>query len=725
MSIPAPREPVTHRGGLARNILPALVLAALSILLFLPSLPYEFLNWDDEVYIHRNPWLLNLSFENAVGVFLHPYFSNYHPLTMLSLMVDFQWSGYDPVGYRLVNILLHGVTVAAAWGVFRALGIGRVVAFGFLLFFALHPLRIESVVWISERKDVLCALFYILALWCWVGGRGVLGVAGTAVLFLLALMSKAMAVSLPLVLLAHDLLLRRETVARRWPVYTAFVLLSGLFVFLNMRAQQDAISVDYIGWGERLSMAAWAPLHYSLKTVWPAGLSPLYPQEAAPFHRLPAAIAGFVYTVAMLVLAIVSVRRWPVLAFGLFGAAIVLGPVSGIVPFGAAYAADRYSYLPTLLLFIGIASVFPAPYRRQPAWLAAMLVPSVVMAALTLSLMPSWQSSSTLWERVLIVYPDSNKARFNAVHAARDTAPAEGIASEAGAMGAAIPALAVASELQVFTLIREGDFAAAEAAARAIRAPQDRQYWLLRLYIAMDDAAQESAAARELLLQENATTEQQSWAAWSLARRGHDAEARAALERIDTPTMLGGPAWGMLARDASASGDHATAESDARRALAIFPAEGNALRALVAALDATGASDDALRPLRRAVRHRATDTTILAWALVELARRTGDAMLLDRALAQEPSTDRPARERAATLAYIAWLAEDNARIPRAAELYEAALALDPENLEALQNYAILNLRAGRKDEGIQLLERAQAVAPNDEMIAENLRRARE
>src|SRR5690606_5359817 len=141
-------------------------------------------------------------------------------------------------------------------------------------------------------------------------------VAGTAMFFALALLSKAMAVSLPLVLLAHDLLLRRETVARRWPVYTGCAVFSCLFIFLNMRAQQDAISVDYIGWGERLLMAAWAPLHYSLKTLWPAGLSPLYPQEAAPFHRLLPAIAGLVYTVAMLVLAIVSARRWPMLAFG-------------------------------------------------------------------------------------------------------------------------------------------------------------------------------------------------------------------------------------------------------------------------------------------------------------------------------------------------------------------------------------------------------------------------
>lgn len=454
------------------------------------------------------------------------------------------------------------------------------------------------------------------------------------------------------------------------------------------------------------------------------GLSPLYPQEAAPFHRAFPAIAGFVYTATMLALAIIAARRWPMLSFGLFGAAIVLGPVSGILPFGAAYAADRYSYLPTILLFAGIASVIPAPARWHPVWGVAVLVPALAMAAITSSLMPHWQNSTALWDRVLVVYPESNKARFNAVHAARDAAPADAIAAEAGAMGAAIPALAVASELQVFTLLREGDYSAAEAAARAIRAPRERDYWLLRVYSATDDTGQETAAARQLLLHGDATTEQQSRAAWSLARHGQRNEARAALRRIDTPTMLGAPAWGMLARDAAASGDHAAAVDDARRALAIFPAEGNALRALVAALDATGAGEDTLRPLRRAVRHPAADATIRAWSLAELARRTGNATLLDRALAQEPRLDRPPADRAAALAYIAWLAEENARIPRAAELYEAALALDPNNLEALQNYAILNLSAGRTEQGIHLLERAQTLAPDDEMIAENLRRAR-
>ena len=101
---------------------------------YTPTLHYEMLNWDDDEYITRNPWLLNLSWSNAVGVFVHPYFANYHPLTMLSYMVDFSLWGYNPAGYRAVNILLHGATVALLFGLLRSFGASRITAFLLALF---------------------------------------------------------------------------------------------------------------------------------------------------------------------------------------------------------------------------------------------------------------------------------------------------------------------------------------------------------------------------------------------------------------------------------------------------------------------------------------------------------------------------------------------------------------------------------------------------------------
>jgi hypothetical protein len=336
-----------------------LFLAAVAI--FLPSLHYEMLNWDDEYYVLSNPWLLNFSWGNITGLFTHSYFSNYHPLTMISYMVDFQLWGYEPAGYRAVNLVLHGATVVIGYLLLRALGGARWLSFFLMLFFAVHPLRLESVVWISERKDVLAGLFYTLALLFWVKGSRTTEshhsrawITAAVVAVVLSLFSKAMAVSFPFVVFLHDMLLHRDRVKPRVPVYLLLVALSVLFMWANMQAQTEA-RADWVPLSWRIKVAAFAPVHYGWKTLLPVGLSPLYPFELRPTQHWWAVVLAVVVNLIALAAVILCWKRRPLVAWGLLSAAIVLGPVSGIITFGAAWAADRYSYLPTLVLLAGLA----------------------------------------------------------------------------------------------------------------------------------------------------------------------------------------------------------------------------------------------------------------------------------------------------------------------------------------------------------------------------------
>jgi len=736
VNAPSDAEPVTH--FCREDWVALLAIMAATVALFLPSLPYEFLNWDDHVYIHGNPWLLNLTWENVVGVFRFPYFSNYHPLTMLSYMVDFQFFGYEPEGYRAINIALHAMTVGTMFALLRAMGVPTRLTALFVLFFAVHPLRVESVVWVSERKDVLCGLFYTLAIFCWVKGTGRIGgrwvwLGGAALCTVLALLSKAMAVSLPLVLLLWDVLYRRGELLRRLPLHGALLCLAVLFAIWNKAAQSGAV-IEGVPLWDRLALAAWAPVHYSMSTVWPAGLTALYPIELRPSQSLPFSLLGAGFCVVALVVVVRSLQRAPEVAFGLLAAALCLGPVSGIVVFGGAYAADRYSYLPSILLFAGFAVytgrlLASASSGTKTALAVGALVICAAMAIVTVRTMPHWRTSETVWARVLAVYPDSTKAQFNQLHSRLrgegEPPSADEVASERQAR---FKDVWQAQELLVSRLLVEKRFDEALAATEGLPERAMALSWQIRILREKNDLAGMKETALAVLALDPPGN--QAEAALALLDAGDEQRAEEALSSFEQPSAAAAAVWGRFARVVAARGDDQKTEQYGRRALAIHPAESNAVEVLGDNFTRLGRLEEARAIYRKAARHPAATASLRClaltrWGMIERRLAPGTqraAELFEEAFSIEPPPDASPADRAALYNYMGFRAEEAGGREVAEGLYRRAIEAVPDHAEALQNLAIVLISQNRKADALGYLERAAAAAPEDETIRANLDR---
>jgi tetratricopeptide (TPR) repeat protein len=412
-----PKAVSNHVPERAQQAIALALLSILTTLVFLPSLEHEFLNWDDRNYIHRNSWLHSSSFLSIISMFGGHYYFNYHPLTLLSYMLEFQLFGYEPAGYHASNIVLHVAAVLLLFALLRLLNADVWTCFFLAQLFAIHPLRIESVVWISERKDLLCSVFYLLGLCLWImadksfGRRERQLISASILAFLLASLSKAMAISFPLVVFLNDVLCRRERLKARIPSYLAMLAVALLFGYLNIHAQKGAINAA-LSLVERAKLAVYAPLHYAIKTIVPLRLAALYPLEFRPTRSSLLFVTGCVFLSALIGVAGATARRHPRLTFGILSAGVILAPVSGIVLVGNGFAADRYSYLPTALLLAGIAPFLSQKIQEATRALRVflcfcgmVLVASCVPT--TMNLATAWKESISLWARVLSIYPES------------------------------------------------------------------------------------------------------------------------------------------------------------------------------------------------------------------------------------------------------------------------------------------------------------------------------
>jgi tetratricopeptide (TPR) repeat protein len=367
--------------GLARILI---ILAA--ALAFRPILDNGFVDWDDAWYLLRNPHFKGWTLDNLKWMFsLWPDGGHFCPLTWLTYAVDWSLWGMNPRGYHLTSLLLHAAAAlafhAAALRLLAKAGAPRPEAAALFaaLFFAVHPLRVESVAWASERRDVLSGLFYMLTILFYAERRP----RAAWACFAACLLSKAMAMTLPAILVLLDIypLGRLPADPRRWtgrslrPVWAekaAFLLPAVAIALVTFRLQADAGAVwdlEKLSSGWRMGIALHGFTFYIGKTLFPAGLLPLYPIPPDPASMLGPMALGAAGTAAITALAVLWAKRRPALlsvwAFHL----ISLLPVCGLVQLGSQFAADRYTYIPCLgwaLLFGWAVCLLPG--RR--AWLA-------------------------------------------------------------------------------------------------------------------------------------------------------------------------------------------------------------------------------------------------------------------------------------------------------------------------------------------------------------------
>lgn len=407
--------------GLAPWIILTVIAAAVS---YSPIVGNQLVNYDDGEYVLRNPFLRSLSLATVQQLFSTFYLGNYHPLTMLSLALDYQLGGLNPLVYHLTNVLLHLVNTLLVLILVLLLTRNRTIAVIAALLFGVHTIHVESVAWASARKDVLYTVWYLAALISYVtyiDGRRSLGrYALTLGLFGLSLFSKGQAVTLTVALILVDVL-RKRTIAdvRVIGEKLPFLALSVIFGVVALRAQQSAEALTTLGPTtivRRALVAAYGYVMYLVKLVAPVGLSVNYPY---PQQSLPLGywlcLAGTGAVAALFLLSIK--RRQPFVTFGIAFYTVTVAPVLQFIPVGASVMADRYAYLPSIGFCVIIGWVTERlavnrPGLRKPA-LAVVAGYLLVLSALTMARTNVWHDSLRLWNDVLAKQPGSSIAYSN------------------------------------------------------------------------------------------------------------------------------------------------------------------------------------------------------------------------------------------------------------------------------------------------------------------------
>ena len=396
-------------------------LVAMAWLVFGQTLRHDFVNYDDMDYVTKNAQVSRgLTFEGILWAFTHAHSANWHPLTWISHMIDCQLYGLNPGGHHLTNVLLHAANAILLFLLLRqmtgALWPSALVA----ALFAIHPLRVESVAWVAERKDVLSGLFFMLTLMAYVRYARAPSrsrYVAVTVLFALGLMSKPMLVSVPFVLLFLDhwplnrldlfSLRRPEERNTLWLLFREKLAWFGLALgscVITVIAQRGAIQpVSHISFPARFANAALSYFDYLCQTFWPADLAVLYPWDPSRLRPSVVAIAFFVL-LAVTVLVLVARRRRYLLT-GWLWYLVMLLPVIGILHVGNQSHADRYTYLPQIgvyLILVWAAADLCARWRflRVPVTLAACCA-VVGLGFSARAQAASWQDSESLWTHAL------------------------------------------------------------------------------------------------------------------------------------------------------------------------------------------------------------------------------------------------------------------------------------------------------------------------------------
>ncbi len=417
---PDPANPVADAATSPRFIVAVCLLLAAAILaVYSETFRHGFVSYDDDWYVYRNPMVkAGLSAKNIVWAFTTFYFANWHPLTWISYMLDVQLFGFQAGPEHVVNVVLHiGAAILLFLAFLRMTRRAWPSAFVAGIF-ALHPLHVESVAWIAERKDVLSTFFQMLALLLYAGYArkpSIAKYAGVALAFALSLLAKPMAVTFPFVLLLLDVWpLRRiqlpsggKRLARllweKAPLIAMSAATSAL-TFLAQREAQAVATLTLVSFPRRFANAAITYLSYMGKTLWPADLGVLYPLRHPTFEDAAAAVLTLI---AITVAAALAFRKRPYLLVGWLWYVGMLLPVIGLVQVGSQSMADRYTYVPMVGLSMAAIWVLDEALRGRPFLQRGAVVLGVLallaFAAAAHRQAGYWKDSKTLFEHTLAV----------------------------------------------------------------------------------------------------------------------------------------------------------------------------------------------------------------------------------------------------------------------------------------------------------------------------------
>jgi Flp pilus assembly protein TadD len=449
-------------------------LILLTLIAFAPVIRCGFVNFDDGGYVSSNPHVQQgLTWAQAKWAFSTFDMANYQPVTWLSLLLDRTLWGANPLGFHLVNLALHALNAALLFLVLRAMTGATWRCAVAAALFAVHPLRVESVAWISERKDVLSALFGLLSVAAYVRyarRRDRRFYVACAASFVMSLLAKPVLVTLPAVLMLLDIwplrrvgfaieAATRQATGRMWwnlireklPLAVISVA-ACIMAFLAQRAGGAVGSLVRYPLSDRFANAAVSCFRYLAMMLWPRGLAVFYPHHAWPVAMVLASI------IALCAISFALYRRRksaPWLMVGWLGYLGTLVPMIGIVQIGGQSIADRYTYVPMLGLIVAAVWSLPQRWVRQwPGRLAAGAVGAAVILALSVCTWmqaSTWRDSVSLFSHALAVTSENHVAHTNL--AAELARRARGSADDAGLLESArqhyLDALAIRPDYSV------------------------------------------------------------------------------------------------------------------------------------------------------------------------------------------------------------------------------------------------------------------------------------
>ena len=417
------------------------MVVVLTLAAFLGVLQNGFVNWDDPANFLDNPRYRGLGVSQLTWMFTTFHMGHYIPQTWLTLGADYFVWGMDPQGYHLTSLLFHAATALCFYAVAHRLlaralpartsaadiALGAAMA---ALFFSVHPLRVESVAWVTARRDVVSGFFFMLTILTWLKSVDAPRAArlrwygASLVFFGCALLSKALAVGLPIVLVVLDIYpLRRLSVARDpldqaarvpthldvWVEKVPYVLMAIVAAGLAIAATPASAqaSLEALSLGSRALVASYGVAFYLVKTVLPLRLSPLYAFVTS---------ISWVMVASLVVAAAVVVamrRRWPALAGAGVVYVILLLPTLGFFAVGPQPVADRYSYLPCLGWALATGGIAAWPWVGSRVVRLAGAGALALLVLLTMQQVQIWRDSMTLWSRAVALEPDNRFARIN------------------------------------------------------------------------------------------------------------------------------------------------------------------------------------------------------------------------------------------------------------------------------------------------------------------------
>ena len=401
-------------------ILSLCMILAIPAISFFPCLKNDFLNWDDQQYVTENKTITELSWRNIETIFDWTYMGHYHPLTILSYSVEYRFFKLNPFIYHLTNLILHLMNGLLVFCLMMMLKGGVLTSLVVSLLFGIHPLHVESVAWISERKDVLYSLFFLgsmVVYLTYLKTRGKRFYFLSLFLFLLSLLSKSMAVTFPLVLFLCDYLFDRKfdrkSLVEKIP-FLAIAFIFGIMAFFAQGSPEIMSQKPSSPFSKNIFIISEVLISYFPKLIFPIKLSCIY-----PYVKGSAGFWSYVYLTTII---------------GCLIAGILLGKYNKKITFGTLFfyitilptlpaenIADRYLYIPSIGIFFIAAEGFYWLYRSK---LEPIKIVKPILAILLIGILSTfsfltwercqvWRDSLSLWNDVLKNYPDTPIAYNN------------------------------------------------------------------------------------------------------------------------------------------------------------------------------------------------------------------------------------------------------------------------------------------------------------------------